>query len=88
MQFAVWYRSSHGWSSNQPAAHDSPVPFPVMPGTSSVTQSSCPTVCASTNRKSQSCSVSYEVKNESSSSPDVGENVFISRWYRTSARCE
>ncbi len=37
----------------------------VIPATGSVTQSSCPTVWASTNTKSQLGSVSYEMKNDS-----------------------
>src|SRR5919108_979765 len=58
-QSAPWYRSSHGWSSNQPAGQLSPVELSVCPFASgSVVQSSSPTVCASTNTKSQFGSVS------------------------------
>src|SRR5512132_2340080 len=92
-QSAPWYRSSQGCSSNQPSGHDSPVlllvmaPFVSASTAGRVTQSSWPGVCASTNTKSQSGSVSCDMKNDRSV-PSSTVNVFMSRWYRTSARCE
>ena len=66
-----------------------PVLWLVLPFSSgSVVQSSPPGVRASTNRKSQSCSVSYEVQNVRSPPPAGTAISRVRRLYATSEICE
>src|SRR5690606_16703332 len=85
-QFGPWYRWVNGWMLLQPDWQLLPVSWLVWPFASgSVVQSSPPAVRASTMRKSQSASVSYDVQKVSSPlDRPVRSIVLVSRFQATS----